>query len=197
MLGRRRLVGQIGLGLALTGPAYAVTQKQPDVQNAIVETSRGRLRGVINGGIRTFKGIPYGASTDGPNRFTEAKPAVPVSYTHLDVYKRQHLGCSDSAGQLHDRLGVTIVRTLGEDGLEVANAESVETIPARAITAVDTTAAGDCFVGVLAAALDRGMTLPDALNRATAAAALCCTRRGSQGSIPSAAETDAFTRPSL
>lgn len=79
MLGRRRLVGQIGLGLALTGPAYAVTQKQPDVQNAIVETSRGRLRGVINGGIRTFKGIPYGASTDGPNRFTEAKPAVPWS----------------------------------------------------------------------------------------------------------------------
>jgi ribokinase len=109
-----------------------------------------------------------------------------------------HLGCSDSAGQLHDRLGVTIVRTLGEDGLEVANADGVgTTIPAHAITAVDTTAAGDCFVGVLAAALDRGMTLPDALNRATAAAALCCTRHGSQGSIPSAAETDAFTRPSL
>jgi para-nitrobenzyl esterase len=67
------------VGLTLTKPAYAVTPKQPDVQNAIVETSRGRLRGVISGGIRTFKGIPYGAPTDGLNRFTQAKPAVPWS----------------------------------------------------------------------------------------------------------------------
>ena len=56
---------------------------------------------------------------------------------------------------------------------------------------VDTTAAGDCFIGVLAAALDRGLDLPAALRRANAAAALCCTRRGSQGSLPVAAETDA------
>ena len=68
----------------------------------------------------------------------------------------------------------------------------VTTMPARAIIPVDTTAAGDCFVGVLAAALDRGATLTAALNRATAAAALCCTRHGSQSSIPSASETDAF-----
>jgi ribokinase len=108
-----------------------------------------------------------------------------------------HLGCFDSASQLRARLGIIIVRTLGANGLEVANAESVETIPARAITAVDTTAAGDCFVGVLAAALDRGMTLTPALNRATVAAALCCTRHGSQGSIPNAAETDVFTSPGL
>jgi ribokinase len=103
-----------------------------------------------------------------------------------------HLQCPDSASGLRDRLGVTIVRTLGADGLEMATAETVMAIPARAITAVDTTAAGDCFVGVLTAALDRGATLIAALNRATAAAGLCCTRRGSQGSIPSASETDAF-----
>ena len=68
----------------------------------------------------------------------------------------------------------------------------VTAIPAREIIPVDTTAAGDCFVGVLAAALDRGATLMAALNRATAAAALCCTRHGSQGSIPFGHETDAF-----
>lgn len=104
----------------------------------------------------------------------------------------QQLGCIDGAAPLHERLGVTIVRTLGADGLEVATAEGVNAIPACAVVAADTTAAGDCFVGVLAAALDRGATLTAALNRATAAAGLCCTRHGSQGSIPSASETDAF-----
>jgi ribokinase len=102
------------------------------------------------------------------------------------------LGCSDGAAQIHARLGIAIVRTLGGNGLEMASAEAVTAMPAHAITVIDTTAAGDCFVGVLAAALDRGANLTGALHRATAAAALCCTRRGSQGSIPLAGETDAF-----
>ncbi len=106
-----------------------------------------------------------------------------------------YLSCGDGAAALHDRLGVVIVRTLGGNGLEVATIESVTTMPARPITPVDTTAAGDCFVGVLAAALDRGATLTEALNRATTAAALCCTRHGSQASIPFASETDAFAVP--
>jgi ribokinase len=108
-----------------------------------------------------------------------------------------HLGCADSAAALHNHLGVVIIRTLGGDGLEAATQSGVTTLPARAIIPVDTTAAGDCFVGVLAAALDRGATLTAALNRATAAAALCCTRKGSQNSIPSFSETEAFLTPNL
>jgi ribokinase len=108
-----------------------------------------------------------------------------------------HLGCIDGAAPLHDRIGTVIVRTLGGNGVEVATADGVETIPARAIVPVDTTGAGDCFVGVLAAALDRGEALTAALRRATAAAALCCTRHGSQSSIPFASETDGFLAPDL
>jgi para-nitrobenzyl esterase len=77
VLGRRRLIGHVGLGFGLTAPAFAVPPKKAEVQNAIAETSRGRVRGVINQGIRIFKGIPYGAPTDGANRFLEAKLAVP------------------------------------------------------------------------------------------------------------------------
>ena len=73
----RRLIGQACLGFCLAGPALAVPQKKTVVQEVIGETSRGRVRGAITDGIRTFKGIPYGASTDGPNRFRAAKPAVP------------------------------------------------------------------------------------------------------------------------
>ncbi len=98
------------------------------------------------------------------------------------------LGTAASAAAIQDVLGATVIRTLGGDGLETA----AERIPARRITPVDTTAAGDCFVGVLGAALDRGQSLTEALHRATAAAALCCTKPGSQGSVPWAAETDAF-----
>lgn len=79
MLGRRRLIGHASLGFALTGRAFAVPPKKPDVQNAVAETSRGRVRGIVTEGIRTFKGIPYGGPTDGPNRFLEAKPAIPWS----------------------------------------------------------------------------------------------------------------------
>jgi ribokinase len=101
------------------------------------------------------------------------------------------LGAAPDAAGLRAALGVDTVRTLGGEGAEVATTAGVQRIPARPVAVVDTTAAGDCFVGVLAAALDRGAALADALRRASVAAALCCTRRGSQNSLPRAAETDA------
>jgi len=104
----------------------------------------------------------------------------------------RHIGCGDSASALRDALGADVVRTLGADGIEAATASGPLRIPARAITPLDTTAAGDCFAGVLAVALDRGAGMQAALQRANAAAALCCTKAGSQGSLPTAAETDAF-----
>jgi ribokinase len=101
------------------------------------------------------------------------------------------LGAPPDAAGLRAALGVDTVRTLGGEGAEIATADGVRRIPARPVAVVDTTAAGDCFVGVLAAALDRGDALTDALRRASVAAALCCTRHGSQNSLPRAAETDA------
>jgi ribokinase len=56
---------------------------------------------------------------------------------------------------------------------------------------VDTTGAGDAFVGVLAAAVDIGETLPTALRRASVAAGLACTRIGAQTSQPNAADIEA------
>ena len=93
--------------------------------------------------------------------------------------------------RLHKSLGLTIVRTLGGQGAAFAGPETEGAVPALAIEPVDTTAAGDCFTGVLAASLDRGLDLTDALRRASVAAGLCCTRRGSQSSLPTQAETDA------
>jgi ribokinase len=64
------------------------------------------------------------------------------------------------------------------------------TVPALPIAAVDTTGAGDTFVGVLAAALDQGATLATALRRAAAAAGLACLARGAQAAMPDRAAID-------
>lgn len=100
------------------------------------------------------------------------------------------LGCAPDACGLRTVLGVTVVRTLGEQGAEAAHPGGEVRVPAHRIEAVDTTGAGDCFTGVLAAALNRGMALPASLARASAAASLCCTRAGSQATMPHAPETD-------
>jgi para-nitrobenzyl esterase len=50
-----------------------------DTKFAVAETSYGKVRGVDNQGIKTFKGIPYGANTSGNNRFMP--PAEPASWT--------------------------------------------------------------------------------------------------------------------
>jgi ribokinase len=84
------------------------------------------------------------------------------------------------ARRLADRHGLTCIVTLGRAGAIAAAPERDWTIGALPITAVDTTGAGDAFVGALAAALDAGEALPDALRRASVGAALACLSAGCQ-----------------
>jgi para-nitrobenzyl esterase len=49
--------------------------------SATVEIASGKLRGALNTGVYSFKGIPYGASTAGRNRFMPAEPPLPWSGT--------------------------------------------------------------------------------------------------------------------
>ncbi len=112
-----------------------------------------------------------------------------VNETEADWLAAQHAAAADAAG-LHVALGVGVVRTLGERGAEWATQDDAGHVAAHAIHAVDTTAAGDCFTGVLAAALDRGVAMKQAMARASIAAGLCCSRSGSQNSLPDRGETD-------
>ncbi|MFJ6051905.1 ribokinase [Streptomyces sp. NPDC092307] len=86
-----------------------------------------------------------------------------------------------------------VVITLGAAGaLYAARGAEPLTVPAPRVRAMDTTAAGDTFVGALAVALGEGRRMPDALRWASAAAALSVQRPGAQDSMPTRAETDAF-----
>jgi ribokinase len=98
-----------------------------------------------------------------------------------------------AAGRALRRRGVgTVIVTLGAQGSLACTARDDVRVPAFAVTAVDTTAAGDAFNGALGAALAGRDTLPDALRFASAAAAIACTRRGAQPSLPTRAEVDRF-----
>ena len=101
------------------------------------------------------------------------------------------IGAAADVASLSGKLGAGVLRTLGANGSEACVDGALHRVAAHAVKALDTTAAGDCFVGVLAAALDRGLDLPAAMQRASVAAALACTKRGSQGSLPEAGEIDA------
>ena len=92
-----------------------------------------------------------------------------------------------------ERIGVPrVIVTLGGAGCRARCDGALLQQPAFAVQAVDTTAAGDTFCGVLVAALSRGAGLPLALREASAAAAIACTRVGAQASIPTRAEVEAF-----
>jgi len=103
------------------------------------------------------------------------------------------------AGQLAAALGVRVedlpVRevliTLGARGARHIG-ETETTVPAFKVTPVDTTGAGDCFLGWFLAARDRGAGVREALVRASAAAAIQVTRPGAGDAMPTAAEVDAF-----
>jgi ribokinase len=81
-----------------------------------------------------------------------------------------------------------VVITLGGRGLVHATAAGVTHHAATAVKVVDTTGAGDTFVGVLAAGLAQGLAPDEALRRGQAAAAIAVTRRGAQSAMPSADE---------
>jgi ribokinase len=84
----------------------------------------------------------------------------------------------------------TAIVTLGAQGVLAGTAQGEIHSPALPVSVVDTTAAGDAFNGALAAALGGGDRLESALRFANAAAALACTRRGAQPSLPARAEVD-------
>ena len=108
------------------------------------------------------------------------------------------IGDMDSARgagrRLLERGAATVIVTLGGEGALVCQRDRIVHFPAFKVAVVDTTAAGDAFNGALAVGLAAGGTLEEAVPLAGAAAALTCTRRGAQDSLPERAEVERFLR---
>lgn len=99
---------------------------------------------------------------------------------------------AEAAGRvLVGRGAKAVIVTLGAAGCLYVSASENWRAPAPVVTAVDTTGAGDCFLGSLAFFLARGAGLQDAATRAAAVAALSVQRPGTQTSYPRAADLPA------
>ena len=84
---------------------------------------------------------------------------------------------------------------MGSQGALVANAGACRHFPALSVRAVDTTSAGDTFIGALCAALARGEALDAGVSLGIQAAAVCVTRAGAQISMPQ--REDLATMPAV
>ena len=90
------------------------------------------------------------------------------------------------------RLNTAVVCTLGAAGAVIARSGHVTQVPAPLVQAVDTTAAGDTFVGYLAAGLQAGLGVEAACEVAAFAGALTVTHEGAAETIPDSAAVRAF-----
>ena len=84
------------------------------------------------------------------------------------------------------------VITVGEAGAVFSDGESTEHVPAPKVGVVDTTGAGDAFVGALAARLAREESLRDAVAYAVRAGAAAVTEEGAQGALPTPETVEAL-----
>ncbi|HEX4550862.1 ribokinase [Pseudomonas sp.] len=119
-----------------------------------------------------------------PNE-SEAAALSGMSVDSLDT-------AESAAGHLIAMGAGKVIITLGAQGSLFANGQGFEHFPAPKVKAVDTTAAGDTFVGGFAAALASGKSEAEAIRYGQIAAALSVTRAGAQPSIPTTSDVQAF-----
>ncbi|WP_305908983.1 ribokinase [Methylomarinum sp. Ch1-1] len=115
-----------------------------------------------------------------------------LSGREIDVHKDDTI--FNGAARLHQEDYGTIIVTLGDKGARLVQAGQKHAIAARPVSAVDTTGAGDTFIGGIAAGLLSGLDLIRACELANIAASISVTREGAAASIPSLDEVNKLLR---
>ena len=167
---------------ALAGAAVLVLQLEcplPAVERAVERARRHGLQVVLN---------PAPAQPLPPALLAGVDYLIP-NQTEL----AQLTGAAEAtaAARQLQAAGVRhVVVTLGEAGVLIVGPGGAFQLPAHPVPVVDTTAAGDAFVGAFAVALAQGRPLPEAAAWGNAAGALAVTRAGAQPSLPTLAEVE-------
>ena len=119
-----------------------------------------------------------------PNR-SETSRITGIDIKDMDSAQR-------AARVIHEMGPKNVIITLGSDGALIYDGNAITLIEAQKVEAVDTTAAGDTFNGVLVSALAEGYSLIDSAREASVAAAISVTRMGAQPAAPTREEVEAF-----
>lgn len=102
----------------------------------------------------------------------------------------QPFDAAQAATQLRALGPRTVIVTLGAAGVHFTDGDNHQLLPAPAVQAVDTTGAGDTFIGAFAASLCSGAALPAAVAFAQRAAAFSVTRAGAIAAMPTLRELE-------
>jgi ribokinase len=186
-----------GANSAVSPDHVAAAQSIMTRADVIVAQLEVPLESVVAGAVAARQaGVPFILNA-APARadlghLLEQVSVLVVNETELGILAGQASGVTEEAAAqtLLERGPDAVVVTLGARGVLVFDEHGTERISAFPVEAVDTTAAGDAFVGALAARFHGPDTLRKAARYASAAGALACTRRGAQPSLPWAHEID-------
>ncbi len=129
--------------------------------------------------------------------------AYPLDQVDLLVVNETEAASLVGPGAAEDQLArlgarypaATTVLTLGPNGAWARSPSATAYEPAARVRVVDTTGAGDTFLGFFLAALGDGLSLDRCLRRASVAAGLCVSRVGATDSVPTSGEVDALGSP--
>ena len=129
---------------------------------------------------------------------------VVLNETELAIFARRKVDATaaaadvaEAARALRSRPDQVVCVTLGGRGAVAVSGGDVHVIDGRKVEVADTTGAGDCFAGAVAAELARGANVLDALHLANIAASICVQRMGAGPSMPGLEEVRMeISRPS-
>ncbi|MEM9097085.1 MAG: PfkB family carbohydrate kinase [Pseudomonadota bacterium] len=199
---------------------HAVIYVTPDAENQIVlhgGANQGLTAEMVETALQAAKPGDWWLCQNETNRVAEAAKAARASGLRV-AYAAAPFQAEDAvavlpyadlvavnageAAALAAHLGQSIetlpiamlLVTDGSAGARLLHNGTETSVPAFAVNAVDTTGAGDTFLGTLLAGLDLGHPPDTALTRAAAAAALQVTRPGAGDAIPTIDEVDAFLK---
>ena len=154
----------------------------------IIETTRGSSRRVI------LDPAPA-PSTALPDNFLNGLYLITPNETEatkLSGIEVQDDRSAEAAARKLLATGVNNVAiTMGAKGVVLVQQNGVKFIKSPKVTAIDSTAAGDCFNGALAVSIANDLSLEQSVERACRAASISVTRKGAQDSMPSKSEVDA------
>ena len=158
-----------------------VVLTQLEVPREVVAAAMGAARAA--GALSVLNAAPALAL---PDEVLEMVDVAVVNETELEMFG----GMARLLARLapHGR----VIATLGPAGAVVADRSGEVVVEGRLVGVVDSTGAGDCFVGVAAARLAAGSSLIDAARAGNAAASLAVQRHGAAGSMPTSAEIEAL-----
>lgn len=169
--------GMIAEALAGYGPGDTCL-----LQNEVTVSAEAARQAKANGVSVIYSAAPFEAA------------AVEAVLPYADLLVMNEGEAAELArelGKSPEQMPCDVLVTKGAEGA-IYYGETLEVCPAFQVTPVDTTGAGDCYIGAFSARRSSGASIADALRWASAASGIQVTRPGTADAMPNKTEIEAF-----